>query len=79
MTTSNWARWLADRFSTDGTQSMSCLGLDVDTDTVLAAGVVARTGAVGGSWAARRTSPTPDRPLTDAKTPKTLTRQTDPH
>jgi len=25
MTTSNWARWLADRFSTDGTQSMSCL------------------------------------------------------
>ena len=55
MTTSNRALWLADRFSTDGTQSMSYLCLDVDTDTVLAAGVVARTGAgEAGSHPGRR-------------------------
>ncbi|WP_020144410.1 hypothetical protein [Terracoccus sp. 273MFTsu3.1] len=48
MTTSNRALWLADRFSTDGTQSLSYLCLDVSSNTVLAAGVVARTGVVGG-------------------------------
>ena len=55
MTTSSRALWLADRFSADGTQSMSYLCLDVDTDTVLAAGVVARAGAgEAGSHPGRR-------------------------
>ncbi|WP_256796078.1 hypothetical protein [Terrabacter sp. Ter38] len=59
MTTSNRALWLADRFSTDGTQSLSYLCLDVSTNTVLAAGVAARTGVVGGKLGRTQDVPNP--------------------